>query len=93
MEWPLQNERALRAAARSFQAQSELTRSSQASGDIRGSSPQLVFSTAILLFTAGIGLASWMSVPRQADQPSHEEVVASQSFGYPVTGLRIRPNS
>ena len=93
MEWPLQNERALRAAAKSFQAQSELTRNSQDSSDIRRSSPQLVFSTAILLFTAGIGLASWVSTPRQADQPSHEEVVASQSVGNLITGLRIRPNS
>jgi hypothetical protein len=93
MEWPLQNERALRAAAKSFQAQSELTRNDQHSAEIRGSSPQLVFSTAILLFTAGIGLASWMSVPPQADQPSHEEVVASQSVGNLITGLRIRPNS
>ena len=64
MEWPLHNKRALRAAARSFQAQSELTRSSQNPADIRGSSPQLVFSTALLLVTAGIALASWMSAPK-----------------------------
>jgi hypothetical protein len=93
MEWPLQNERALRAAAKSFQAQSELTRSSQDPNDIRGSPPQLVFSTALLLVTAGIGLANWMSAPRPVVQPSHEELVASQSFVNSATGLRSRPNS
>ena len=93
MEWPLHNKRALRAAARSFQAQSELTRSSQNPADIRGSSPQLVFSTALLLVTAGIALASWMSAPRPVVQSSHEELVTSQSFVDSATGLRSRPNS
>ena len=93
MEWPLQNERALRAAARSFQAQSELTRNSENLTDVPGSSPQLVFSAAILLFTGGIALAGWMSNPRQIDQRSHEAVVASQTFVNPATGLKIRPNS